>query len=106
MLEEMGVLTTADPHALAMLCDAYAEYLECRQIVTNVGRTYTTTTQQGDTMIRPRPEVAMASDAWRRVQRMLTEFGMTPSSRSKVKGSPREERDPFEEWANDGRRRG
>jgi P27 family predicted phage terminase small subunit len=31
-----------------------------------------------------RPEVAMRSDAWNRMKSMLAEFGLTPSSRSRV----------------------
>lgn len=135
VLQQMGVLTTADPHALALLCDAYAEYIECRATVRKFGAVYesrvvkaSTRRVDGDTeldgdkpeglswddedfdgndwsvIIRPRPEVKMASDAWRRVQRMLTEFGLTPSSRSKVKGEPEGEADPFEEWAGANRR--
>ncbi len=131
ILEEMGVLTTADPHALALLCDAYAEYIECRAVVRKLGATYEsrvikTSTRRvaanasdeaediteaeepfsGDdwsTIIRPRPEVKMYQDAWRRVHRMLSEFGMTPSSRSKVKGAPQEEADPFGDWARGSR---
>ena len=33
---------------------------------------------------RPYPQVAIASDAMKRALRMLTEFGLTPASRSKV----------------------
>src|SRR5579859_2336929 len=40
VLEQMGVLSTADTHALALLCDAYAEYIECRAVVRRLGRTY------------------------------------------------------------------
>jgi phage terminase small subunit len=48
------------------------------------GTTYSTTTQQGDTMYRPRPEVAMRDGAWKRVMDGLRDFGCTPSSRAKV----------------------
>lgn len=100
----MRILTMADGPALALLCDAYAEYLEAREKTSGrKGKTYETTTAQGGTMIRPRPEVAMASDAWRRVQRMLSEFGLTPSSRAKVVVRPKEEEDPLEKLRNAGR---
>jgi P27 family predicted phage terminase small subunit len=133
-LEPMGVLTTADTDALALLCDAYAEYIECRDVVRKHGATYESRVIQASTrkvadgaedatdqteedaefapgdwsvIIRPRPEVKMASDAWRRVQRMLTEFGMTASSRSKLHIAAKEETaDPFAEWERDGRSAG
>ena len=119
VLEEMGVLTTADPHALGLLCDAYAEYIEARAIVRKLGAVYESRVvkasskrvsleeeakgeEEADTswsvMIRPRPEVAMAADAWRRIHRMLTEFGLTPSSRSKLHPVEAEEKDPFAEF--------
>lgn len=125
LLEDMRVLTTADPHALALLCDAYAEYIECRQVVRKLGATYESRVVRASTrrvaadddqadgddfdaadwsvIIRPRPEVKMASDAWRRVQRMLVEFGLTPSSRSKVKAGGTAEADPFEEFLSGNR---
>jgi P27 family predicted phage terminase small subunit len=146
VLEPMGVLTTADTHALALLCDAYAEYIESRAVVRRLGATYESrvfraSTRRADdadadveeelegqphggallrrratpgdddfdagewsVIIRPRPEVKMASDAWRRVQRMLTEFGMTASSRSKLYVAMAEaEGDPFAEWERGGR---
>lgn len=141
ILEEMQVLTTADPHALALLCDAYAEYIECREVVRTLGAVYESRVLKASSraveveedlegqphggalkrrhadedfrpedwsvIIRPRPEVKMASDAWRRVQRMLVEFGLTPSSRSKVsRAGDAEEADPFEQWARRGKRTG
>ncbi len=83
MLTRLKLLTEADEDALALLADAYAEYIECRAVVRKEGRTYELETKFGS-MIRPRPEVGMAADAWRRVHRMLTEFGLTPSSRSRI----------------------
>jgi P27 family predicted phage terminase small subunit len=148
VLENMGVLTTADPHALALLCDAYAEYMDCRDIVRKHGATYESRVFKASTrpvdhdgsdveeelegqpqggallrrraavdddfdageysvIIRPRPEVKMASDAWRRMQRMLTEFGLTPSSRSKLDLPGKvEPDDPFAEWERGSRSAG
>lgn len=97
VLEPMGLLTTADPHALALLCDAYAEYIDCRAQVKKLGRTYKVRTKTGE-MLMTRPEVGMASDAWRRVLRMMTEFGLTPSSRAKIHAAPQTEADPFEDF--------
>lgn len=120
ILEEMGVLTTADPNALAMLCDVLAEYVEARELVRKYGMTYESQTMNAHTkrvlnaeedpeededvfdpnaisvMIRPRPEVRIASDAWRRARAMMQEFGLTPSARTRVKGDPKDEEDEFE----------
>ncbi len=82
-LDAMGVLTLADAKALELLCDVYAEYRAAREVTERDGLTYETFGPTGS-MTRPRPEVAIASDAWRRMASMLREFGMTPSSRTKV----------------------
>lgn len=108
-LEAMGVLTDADPHALALLCDAYSEYLEARSVVRAQGLTFqhvkvvgTKKNEAGEeepilsVMVRQRPEVAIASDAWKRVSAMMQQFGMTPSARTKVQVTQVEEADPFE----------
>lgn len=82
-LARMGVLTLADGPALELLCDAYAEYRAARDVVRADGATYESVSVHG-AMTRVRPEVAIAADAWRRVASMLREFGLTPSSRTKV----------------------
>ncbi len=121
VLERMGVLNTSDITALGMLCEVLAEWAEARAIVRELGMTYVTTTAKahtrrvlaGDddpeededvfdptaftTMIRPRPEVAIAADAWRRAKQMLQEFGMTPSAITRLKVEQESEGDEFDE---------
>lgn len=99
-LEKMGVLTTADGLALELLCDAYAEWDAARNAVRRYGTTYSTKTKSGK-MVRPHPSVRIAAEAWRRVHRMLLEFGLTPASRTRVGRVPVEDdekpADPWEE---------
>jgi len=102
-LDEMQTLTQVDGPALELLCDAYAEYRTAREVITRDGATYEAVTEAGATMHRVRPEVAIASDAWRRVRAMLTEFGLTPSSRSKVSMLGAVPNDPFEDYLRAGR---
>ena len=87
LLDRMGVLTEADSLALERLCEAYSDILECRGLVVRDGRTYTTTTMTGDTLIKANPAVAMLGDADRRFKSYLVEFGLTPAARTKVHGS-------------------
>ena len=97
-LQAMRVLTTADLHALALLCSAYAAYQAHTATIADEGTTYTSVTEKGE-ITRPHPEVAMASDAYRRAQGMLVEFGMTPSSRTRVKAAKKPEAaDPLGEF--------
>jgi P27 family predicted phage terminase small subunit len=80
----MKVLTEGDAMALELLVVAYTEWRYAVATVEEEGSTYCTTTESGDRMYRARPEVAIASDAWRRISSMLREFGLTPSARTKV----------------------
>ena len=83
ILDGMRVLTKADRQALELLCDAYAEYRKARETILKRGLTYTSKTSEGK-IIRPLPEVSIAADASRRLRAMLLEFGLTPSSRSRI----------------------
>ncbi len=93
----LGVLTTLDAMALEALCEAYADFIECRELIATHGRTFETETKTGAYVVRARPEVAQLSDAWRRFHAMAAEFGLTPSSRTRIQVKQVEERDPLEE---------
>lgn len=97
--EDMRVLTGADRMALELLCDVYSEYREARDVILRDGSTYEVETEQGS-YVRPRPEVAIAADAWKRVKSMLTEFGLTPSSRTRIKMGKPEEQDLMDDFLN------
>lgn len=99
-LDKMGVLTIADGTALELMCEAYAEYWECREVIIAGGATFTSETLAGGLMERARPQVAMQADAWRRVLSMLAQFGLTPASRSKVKTGDTEKVDPMDAFLN------
>lgn len=96
VLNGMGVLTVADPIALALLASALAEFVAARAVVDEGGPTYGT---NGATeMLRARPEVAIAADAWRRAKIMLGEFGLSPASRGRVSGASAADDDPLAKW--------
>lgn len=61
-------------------------------------RYYTTRTKEGSLMIRPHPAVTDRKDAWERVLKMLTHFGMTPATRGKVTAGEGADEDPFARW--------
>lgn len=96
ILADMQVLTKADRTALEMLCDAYAEYRQARAFVEQYGMTYGVTTKEGDTLHKVYPQVGIASDAYKRVRSMMTEFGLTPASRGKVSAQGEMPADPME----------
>ena len=100
LLDRMGVLTEADAMALEQLCEAYADWRDARETIEAAGAYYETVNQAGGTMIRAHPAVSIRNDAARRVQSLMAEFGMTPSSRSKVKGrdGDEEQNDPLAKY--------
>lgn len=103
-LNAMNLESEGDRNALEILCSAYEEWREAREIVIDEGLTYERKTAQGEVMIVARPEVAIAADAMRRVHRLLLEFGLTPSARSRVTAGEAPTVDPMEEFLNRGRR--
>lgn len=100
ILAPMGLLTTADADSLALYCDAYAEYQAAGELIAAEGMTFTRTTDRGGESVQANPAVAMRADAWRRMERMLSQFGMNPVARSRVHAPESGEVDPFE--AHDG----
>lgn len=92
-LNRMGILTLADKKALELLCDAYSEWRKARDFVRKHGMTYESKTVTGEDadgntvtsiLWRRRPEVDIASNAWKRIKSMLVEFGLTASSRTRL----------------------
>src|SRR6188508_2316522 len=82
------LLTLGDCKALEIGCAAYGDWIAARRVVTKEGMTYESSFVDDDgnerKIIRPRPEVAIASDAWKRFRAFLTEYGLTAASRGKV----------------------
>ena len=89
-LAAMGVLTTADTAALRQLCEAVSDFQAAREVLKTSGRFYETRTPSGAVMHRAHPAVALAADADRRLRGWLSEFGLTPSARTRVHGAPAE----------------
>lgn len=97
-LDAVGVMTTLDGKALELLIEAYSEYRQHCDVLTEEGYTYKTVSATGEDIVKAHPAAVMKSDAWKRIRAMLSEFGMTPASRSKVGASGPAEADPLEEF--------
>jgi P27 family predicted phage terminase small subunit len=93
-LDRLRLLTEVDDWALEQLCENYLEIVELRADVRANGRFQKVTRKggdaetPGDVMERTRPAYAMLADAERRFATKLAEFGLTPSSRSRVTTTP------------------
>jgi P27 family predicted phage terminase small subunit len=103
LLDGMQVLTLPDGPALALLCATYDDYREARDVVDEHGMTYESqNTLTGAVIVRPRPEVAIMSDAAKRMRNLLVEFGLTPSARSRLHVGGDLPVDPLEEFLHGG----
>jgi len=83
-LDRVGVLTELDALALEQLCENYAEILELRADIKINGRFQLRISEIDDRIERVRPAQTQLADAERRFKGMMAEFGMTPSSRSRL----------------------
>lgn len=81
MLSHYHLLCAVDGDALAMLCEALAEYQAACDEIENDG--LTAMTDKGYSY--PTAGVAIRSNAWKKVCQSLRQFGMTPSARAGMK---------------------
>ena len=80
-LLRLGLLTEIDGGALACACNEFGEYIQLRRIIKSKGsRTFMTDTGYEAAI----PEISIANKALANYKNLLTEFGMTPSSRSRI----------------------
>jgi P27 family predicted phage terminase small subunit len=101
VLKAMGVLTVADVAMFAALCETQAEFIDAREDVRKRGieierKRYD---KQGREfyLVEDNPSVRIASDAGKRLKALMVEFGMSPSSRTRVTAQPKpKEKSPLE----------
>jgi P27 family predicted phage terminase small subunit len=120
LLVGQRLLTVTDQAALAMLVDAYGDYLEAADVVAGRACAYcgqslrspspcrqeprhepgsryiTMPTREGGIRISEHPAMGVRRDAWKRVVAMLDRFGMSPSARARVSAAAPEENDPMD----------
>ena len=68
-------MTSGDRQILALVLHCSSPARGSMAVLAAEGSTYETTTQAGSILHRPRPEVAIASDAWRRAAQALGALG-------------------------------
>lgn len=94
-LKAAGILTNVDVHALRLLCEAFADYVDANERLKNTGPVIKG--PAGLPMVSPLFSVVEKSH--KRVLGLLTEFGMTPSSRTRVAAVEKApEADPFADF--------
>ena len=93
-LSELGLLAAIDRAALAGYCQWWARWVEAERALGLWGLTFTTP----NGYIQQRPEVAIAQKASDRCRQFCSEFGLTPSSRTRLRVPDKAPADPFEEF--------
>lgn len=98
LLDSMGLLTACDKAALEAYCDAYSTMVKCAEIVNQKGFVYKMKTNTGQDYLQQLPHVNIKNQAMSLIRQFCQEFGMTPSSRSRlnIKKDAPEEDDPME----------
>ena len=89
MLVSARVITRGDGGILLVACDAYSQLRQCQKFLREKGSlSYDASSTNGGTNYKPYPEVGQRNVARRQYQSALSELGLGPSSRSKVKTLP------------------
>ena len=93
-LMDCGILTNIDVDALAVYCENYATWAEATKKLNRYGSVIKN--KQGLPVLSPYFKVAR--NAFDQMKVLLSEFGMTPSSRTKVKATQKEK--PKDDWSD------
>jgi P27 family predicted phage terminase small subunit len=81
-LVALGVLTKGDAMALEMACQAYARWRTAEGEVATLGAVIKSPNSNYPIL---NPHLSVANAAQKQLQGLLVEFGLTPSSRSRIK---------------------
>ena len=82
VLKNMGLLTLADRSALAAYCVAYSRWVEAERMVKKFGMVVKTP-EKGFPI--KSPWLSIAEQSLETMRKLMVEFGLTPSSRSRIK---------------------
>ncbi|MHC4222602.1 MAG: phage terminase small subunit P27 family [Planctomycetota bacterium] len=94
LLERMGVLTRIDRNALVRYCVLWARWRKAEEFLRDHGETHVVKDAQGQVKgLRPYPQVRMANQIAEQLLRLEQQFGMTPSSRTRIEVPQQESQD-------------
>lgn len=92
-LDRLGVIAQVDGTALVLLCETIALWEHATAEMNRIGLVI-----KADGHMRRNPYLLIASRAGDQVVKLLAEFGLTPSSRSRVQAHVEPARGAFEDW--------
>lgn len=100
-LHVLGLLTKIDLGGLAGYCAAYADFAEANYQMRDHPEELVLHGEKGSYM---NPILSVKASAMKQMKAFLTEFGMTPSSRSRVKATPPATEDKFADFIAQGKK--
>jgi len=90
-LRGAGIGTALDSVALELLCTAYGNYLAAMAEVAKGGAVLVSQPDdKGQVELTYSPYWRVATQEWAKVKTMLSEFGMTPASRTRLRVEPQD----------------
>jgi P27 family predicted phage terminase small subunit len=89
-LEIVGLITRIDRAALAMYCEAWGRWLEAEEAL----RKYGVMVKSPSGFPMQSPYLAVANKAMEQMRGLLTEFGMSPASRTRISVQEPDDADP------------
>lgn len=100
-MEKIGILTEVDMAAFASYCQAYARWKEAEEFITQHGTIVRTPSGYWQTV----PQVSIAQQYLKIMNKIAEQFGLTPASRSRIiagDGGSKKTNDEMEELLDGG----
>ena len=91
-LLELGLISDLDRSAFAAYCTAYGRWIEAEEAL----KTYGVMIKSPSGFPIQSPYLSIAKKAMEQMRSLLSEFGMSPATRTRVSGTPVAEMDEFE----------
>jgi len=103
VLQECGVLSKADSNLLELFCINHSMYFALVKKVSTIGMVSEEVDQSGNVVAKRSPWQGELNKIADRQMKLLSEFGLTPSSRTRIQTvKETEEESAFEKWVNRG----
>jgi len=93
-LMSAGIMTNLDNQALGIYCEAYAKWAEANAKISKHGMVI----KAPSGYPVQSPYLSISNKAFEQMRAMLSEFGMTPSSRSRIKAEPKKIINEFDQF--------
>ncbi|WP_193063448.1 phage terminase small subunit P27 family [Oceanobacillus oncorhynchi] len=88
-MQRLGIFTAIDHPSLAGYCQAYGRFIEAEKILKKEGLTF----KSPNGYVQQRPEVSISNNALKTMREFASQFGLTPSARSRIDTSAGENKE-------------